>query len=69
LIRWDCEDFSYFPQDDAELTDEEKTAFLTWAKEREEDPQNPYLLQDWDPEVWEALAQHVQGRISGSLCR
>lgn len=49
---WDGDDFSYFPQDDAELTDEEKTAFAEWAQEREEEAEgNPGLLSEWNPEV------------------
>ena len=48
----DGDDFSYFPKDDCELTDEEKAGFVKWAQEREENPQNPYLLQEWEAEVW-----------------
>lgn len=48
----DCEDFSYFPQDDAELTEEEKTTFTAWCKQNEEEPE-PGLLNEWAPEVWQ----------------
>lgn len=48
----DGDDFSWFPESDATLTEDEKQAFITWCKEQDADP-TPYALEEWNPELYE----------------